>query len=315
MSQREERPASYANVRRKCIWEGGPEVFRGARVGRCAPCSRRRALGQFRGQLLDTEWVRRTEQVHPVNSMLHVNSQARSRSLPALALALLVAAQPSGAQLSIQQLTSLLAGQWRSAQRGGRALGAAQLLAGSQLIVIPKLEITSPTVPRDDRNDSVTSPSPSPPSPPPSRPADASPVRPPAPPADPTVPLRNPTVIMSYDRREDRAEADGRRGRAREEAALPVTSGFHDAALLMLQKMGMEGRPCLLRAVCELSARPLSSNGLLGDLVNAVVEIPSTSDKVLEEELKVSRQLGLRGAPCTEVFDNCDNLVINQLAK
>ncbi|XP_043217412.1 uncharacterized protein LOC122379342 [Amphibalanus amphitrite] len=166
-----------------------------------------------------------------------------------------------------------------------------------------------------DRNDSVTSPSPSPPSPPPSRPADASPVRPPAPPADPTVPLRNPTVIMSYDRREDRVAADGRRGRAREEAALPVTSGFHDAALVMLQKMGMEGRPCLLRAVCELSARPLSSNGLLGDLVNAVVEIPSTSDKVLEEELKVSRQLGLRGAPCTEVFDNCDNFVINQLAK
>ncbi|XP_043217453.1 uncharacterized protein LOC122379370 [Amphibalanus amphitrite] len=120
---------------------------------------------------------------------------------------------------------------------------------------------------------------------------------------------------MSYDRREDRVAADGRRGRAREEAALPVTSGFHDAALVMLQKMGMEGRPCLLRAVCELSARPLSSNGLLGDLVNAVVEIPSTSDKVLEEELKVSRQLGLRGAPCTEVFDNCDNFVINQLAK
>ena len=131
-----------------------------------------------------------------------------------------------------------------------------------------------------DRNDSVPSASPaavtppSPPSPPPS-PAGDAPVRPPAPPADDVVPLRNPTIIMSYDRREGTAAGQARGGRAGEAGAdepLTTSSGFHDAALQMLKKMGMDGRACLLRAVCELSARPLRSNGLLGDLVNAVAE-------------------------------------------
>ena len=46
-----------------------------------------------------------------------------------------------------------------------------------------------------------------------------------------------------------------------------------------------------------------------------VGRIPSTSSRTLEEELKVARQLGLSGAPCTAVFEDCDNIIINQLAK
>ena len=42
--------------------------------------------------------------------------------------------------------------------------------------------------------------------------------------------------------------------------------------------------------------------------------IPSTSSRTLEEELKVARRLGLEGAPCAAVFEQCDNIIINKLA-
>ena len=82
---------------------------------------------------------------------------------------------------------------------------------------------------------------------------------------------------MAYDRRDGEVGAVGREGRAGGDGedkgeALSVTSGFHDVAVQMLGRLGMDGRVCLLRAVCELSARPLTSNGLLGDLINTVAE-------------------------------------------
>ena len=78
-------------------------------------------------------------------------SPARRRPAPLLLLLLVMsAARPSSGQLTARQLASLLASQW-AGQRGDRALGPSQLLASSQLIVTPKLEITSPTVPKDGK--------------------------------------------------------------------------------------------------------------------------------------------------------------------
>lgn len=261
----------------------------------------------------------------------------------ALLMCSVAAALGDSPQLDLRALASLIGQHWRlgAGQRSGRFFGdlggLGGLLGNSQVILTPKLEITSPNFPPDggsfflyadipvslgstpasSRNDTVststasgsssssssstsssTSPSTTPSS---SSGGDA----PAPPPGDAPMNTRNPVFITSYGRRAARRDID----------ALPLSAGFHDLTAAVLAELGMDGRSCLLRAVCELAARPLRNNGLLGDLVNAAVEIPSTNDNKMAEELKVARQLGLSGAPCTEVFNNCDNMVINQLAK
>lgn len=77
--------------------------------------------------------------------------------------------------------------------------------------------------------------------------------------------LRHPILVSSYGRG-SRAKDEGQAGE------LSATAGLHDVATQLLLRLGVDGRACLLRGVCELAARPLRNNGLLGDLINAAVE-------------------------------------------
>lgn len=113
---------------------------------------------------------------------------------------------------------------------------------------------------------------------------------------------------------------------------------FQKQNLQQISSQGLDGRACVLRAICESAHTPFDySNGILGELMHIVmtyvkiqqiIELciqfmfffvrPSlTKDKVndhADNEYLHAEKLGKDGAPCEHVFKECKMSILEQFS-
>ncbi|XP_037720248.1 uncharacterized protein LOC119553728 [Drosophila subpulchrella] len=75
---------------------------------------------------------------------------------------------------------------------------------------------------------------------------------------------------------------------------------------MVLENMGLPGRSCLLRLICEHAALPLNhESGLLGELLDIVLRPSSSVDQLgqsSDREYHTSEHFGQRGGDCQAAF-------------
>jgi len=100
--------------------------------------------------------------------------------------------------------------------------------------------------------------------------------------------------------------------RRRREAAGAERSRVYEALLNLLTEMGLEGRPCLLRSVCEVAEAPFEDEHFLAGLLNTVLT-PSRGNhsSALYEDLLAAEQRGGDGLPCH--YPACPSSVFDRL--
>ncbi|XP_054290939.1 uncharacterized protein LOC129005929 [Macrosteles quadrilineatus] len=83
----------------------------------------------------------------------------------------------------------------------------------------------------------------------------------------------------------------------------------------VLSRLGIGGRSCLLRAVCEAAETPLHHNGLLGELLHILLTPTSTEDEPIDSSVlhyyaaeRYGRALlsNSSAAPCSQHYAACD---------
>uniref|UniRef100_A0A182VEV7 Uncharacterized protein n=1 Tax=Anopheles merus TaxID=30066 RepID=A0A182VEV7_ANOME len=62
-------------------------------------------------------------------------------------------------------------------------------------------------------------------------------------------------------------------------------------------------RACLLRTICEIADRPLTHNGMVGEILDVVFS-PGDSDD-LPEQYKMARRYGANGVDCARLYAEC----------
>ncbi|EDW81301.2 uncharacterized protein Dwil_GK11101 [Drosophila willistoni] len=75
---------------------------------------------------------------------------------------------------------------------------------------------------------------------------------------------------------------------------------------MILDNMGLPGRSCLLRVICEHAAVPLShESGLLGEILHIILTPSSSNDKLthrMDGEYQESEHYGKRGGDCNAAY-------------
>ncbi|XP_046868826.1 uncharacterized protein LOC124461343 [Drosophila willistoni] len=75
---------------------------------------------------------------------------------------------------------------------------------------------------------------------------------------------------------------------------------------MILDNMGLPGRSCLLRVICEHAAVPLSNeSGLLGEILHITLTPSSSNDKLthrMDGEYQESEHYGKRGGDCNAAY-------------
>ncbi|XP_060527388.1 uncharacterized protein LOC132702638 [Cylas formicarius] len=75
------------------------------------------------------------------------------------------------------------------------------------------------------------------------------------------------------------------------------------------KKQGVDGKACVLRAICEASSKPLDRRaGLLAEVVHGVLTPSSTDDDVTDSSkgaYHAAEEMGRDGADCGAIFPEC----------
>ncbi|XP_055678217.1 uncharacterized protein LOC129786975 [Lutzomyia longipalpis] len=69
-----------------------------------------------------------------------------------------------------------------------------------------------------------------------------------------------------------------------------------------MERRGVDGEECLLRAVCEVAESSYKQNGLFGELIDLIF---TPQDDELGPEYTAARTIGLRGGNCQSSFSKC----------
>ncbi|XP_059490100.1 uncharacterized protein LOC132205184 [Neocloeon triangulifer] len=75
--------------------------------------------------------------------------------------------------------------------------------------------------------------------------------------------------------------------------------------ITMLNRVGLDGRSCLLRAICEAAETPLQHNGLFGDLLHVIFTPSSSNDEQLGADFAAAEQQGVDGDDCGTLYSQC----------
>ncbi|CAB3380854.1 uncharacterized protein LOC135935710 [Cloeon dipterum] len=79
----------------------------------------------------------------------------------------------------------------------------------------------------------------------------------------------------------------------------------YTTVITMLNRIGFDGRSCLLRAICEASETPLHHNGLFGDLLHVIFTPSTSNDEQLGPDFSTAEQKGVEGGDCKALYPNC----------
>ncbi|KAL5280321.1 hypothetical protein ACFFRR_004352 [Megaselia abdita] len=87
---------------------------------------------------------------------------------------------------------------------------------------------------------------------------------------------------------------------------------------ILANKMGLVGRSCILRTICEAAETPFHIHGgILSELVHILMS-PSTSNEDIvhhaDNEYYHAENLGRSGAPCAHVFRECKRSLLQQFS-
>ncbi|XP_046679077.1 uncharacterized protein LOC124366530 [Homalodisca vitripennis] len=95
---------------------------------------------------------------------------------------------------------------------------------------------------------------------------------------------------------------------------------LYKVAESLLSRLGLGGRSCLLRSVCEAAETPLEHNGILGELLHVLLTPTSTQDEPIDatarEYYTAERQgramqhnlnsSSSSGSDCTSLYPDCE---------
>ncbi|KAJ9585429.1 hypothetical protein L9F63_002776 [Diploptera punctata] len=77
---------------------------------------------------------------------------------------------------------------------------------------------------------------------------------------------------------------------------------------------GLEGRECLLRTICDISASPLHHNGLLGDILHLIF-MPSTSaEENLSLDYHEAETNGKNLLSCQQLYPECRTGLLDMIS-
>ncbi|EAT47137.1 AAEL001728-PA [Aedes aegypti] len=81
-----------------------------------------------------------------------------------------------------------------------------------------------------------------------------------------------------------------------------------------LKRTGLDGKKCLLRAICEAAEMPLGEhNGIIGDVMHILLSPSSSADEGLPPEFYKAEQLGEQGQ-CQKYRKRCDKSVLDEIS-
>ncbi|KAG1713935.1 hypothetical protein GQR58_002004 [Nymphon striatum] len=73
-----------------------------------------------------------------------------------------------------------------------------------------------------------------------------------------------------------------------------------------LQRFGVNGRACLLRAICEVAEIPTHNNGLLGNVIDHVLRLKQKNKEKSEAyEYKKAENFGRSHGSCWSAYSSC----------
>ncbi|KAF2361221.1 Protein of unknown function DM4/12 [Trinorchestia longiramus] len=72
-----------------------------------------------------------------------------------------------------------------------------------------------------------------------------------------------------------------------------------------IERLGVSGRACLLRAVCEVAETPLREDGLLGEVLNIVLSASAGLHSPEMEEYTKAEYRGLHYGNCWSAYPDC----------
>ncbi|XP_037083299.1 uncharacterized protein LOC119103761, partial [Pollicipes pollicipes] len=83
----------------------------------------------------------------------------------------------------------------------------------------------------------------------------------------------------------------------------------------VFNRLGLEGKACLLKTVCEIAGSPLLYDGLIGELLNIALIPSHTVDGTPDEldEYRQAEQLGSSGRDCRAAFSPCPISLFRQI--
>ncbi|XP_062558570.1 uncharacterized protein LOC134223438 [Armigeres subalbatus] len=81
-----------------------------------------------------------------------------------------------------------------------------------------------------------------------------------------------------------------------------------------LNRLGLNGKRCILRAICETADNPLHvHNGILGDLIHILLTPSHSKDEQLPTEFYRAEKLGL-GHDCSKYRKHCPKSVLDMIS-
>ncbi|XP_062710763.1 uncharacterized protein LOC115260799 [Aedes albopictus] len=81
-----------------------------------------------------------------------------------------------------------------------------------------------------------------------------------------------------------------------------------------LKRTGLDGKKCLLRAICEAAETPLlEHNGIIGDVMHILLSPSSSADEGLPPEFYKAEELGEQGQ-CQKYRKRCDKNVLDEIS-
>ncbi|KAF0304879.1 hypothetical protein FJT64_023386 [Amphibalanus amphitrite] len=83
----------------------------------------------------------------------------------------------------------------------------------------------------------------------------------------------------------------------------------------IFSRLGLEGKSCLLKTICEITGSPLLHDGLIGELLNMALIPSHTVDGAPDEldEYREAERLGASGRSCQAAFSQCPVSLFKQM--
>ncbi|KAJ3666044.1 hypothetical protein Zmor_001500 [Zophobas morio] len=82
-----------------------------------------------------------------------------------------------------------------------------------------------------------------------------------------------------------------------------------------IEMRGFEGKPCILRAICEVAGAPLEKNyGLFNELIHVLFTPSSTNEKVehhSDNEYYAAQNIGEKDGKCDRIFHDCSSSLMD----
>ncbi|XP_053690999.1 uncharacterized protein LOC128739531 [Sabethes cyaneus] len=111
-----------------------------------------------------------------------------------------------------------------------------------------------------------------------------------------------------------RALREDQRARAVRRAATFTRKKAYRSIEVQLNKMGLNGKRCILRAICEAADVPMHAhNGIVGDLLQILLTPSHSKDEHLPLEFYRAEQLG-RQHDCGKYWRHCPKSILDMIS-